>query len=217
MRLEIIPAEIVSEPNTGENALKHFTFCFAVSCVVLLQVAAGLADEADKAIQSAVKTEANGDIFLIQEVTMNAPVKKVWAAYATAEGWESWATPVASVDLNIGGTIRTNYRKEGKTTDDDAVVLHIINYVPERVLTLQAELGPHFPAALTEREKQMYNLITFHSLGENRSKIVSYGIGYKDTPEMQKLLKFFISSNEQTYERLIKYVETGEASPVEIP
>ena len=212
-----MPIEINSYPNAGDAALKHLTFCTAIFWAVSLQVLTGLADEANRPIQSTVKTETNGDIFLIQEVTMNAPVKKVWAAYTTADGWESWATPVASVDLNIGGTIRTNYRKDGKTTDDDAIVLHIINYVPERVLTLQAELGPHFPAALTVREKQMYNLITFHSLGENRSKIVSYGIGYKDTPEMQKLLKFFVSGNEQTYERLIKYVETGEANPIEIP
>lgn len=197
--------------------MKHSPRSLVIWCVACLGISAALADEETSAIKSTVKTEPNGDVFLIQEVTINASVKKVWDAYTTADGWQGWATPVASVDLNIGGTIRTNYRKDGKTTDDDAIVLHIINYVPERVLTLQAELAPHFPAALTEREKQMYNLITFHSLGENKSKIVSYGIGYKDTPEMQKLLKFFVSGNEQTYERLIKYVETGKANPVELP
>lgn len=207
--------------------MKSSTLCLTIWLAVILQSSQSLADEesvakssaaaSNKKIKSTIKTEANGDIFLIQEVTMNAPLKKVWAAYTTAEGWQGWATPVASVDLNIGGTIRTNYRKEGTVDDKDAIVLHIINYVPERILTLQAELAPHFPAALTERQKQMYNLITFHSLGENRSKIVSYGIGYKDTPEMQKLLKFFVSGNEQTYEKLIQYVETGKPSPVELP
>lgn len=158
-------------------------------------------------VQSRVQTEPNGDMFLIQEVTLNAPVKKVWAAFTTTEGWQSWVAPVSEVDFKLGGTIRTNYRKDGKVTDDDSIVNHIINYVPERALTLQAELGPHFPKVLKEREALMYNLITFESLGEDRTKLVSYGIGYQDTPELKKMIDFFIKANEDTYKSLIEYLD----------
>ena len=171
------------------------------------------AQEKDKPIQTTVKTEPNGDIFLVHEVTLNAPVGKVWAAYTTTKGWQSWVAPVASVDLKIGGLIKTNYRKGGKLTDDDAITLNIINYVPQRALTLQAELAKNFPTVLKVREKQMYNLITFLPMGKNRTKLVSYGIGYKDSPEMMKMLKFFVQANEQSFRKLIKYVETEKAKP----
>ena len=31
--------------------------------------------------------------------------------------------------------------------------------------------------------------------------------GYKDTPELKKLLDFFVAANEKTFEKLIAYVE----------
>ena len=168
----------------------------------------------DHRITTTIKTEKNGDIFLVHEMTINASVEAVWDAFATTEGWTSWSVPVGNVDLKIGGLIQSNYRPDGKITDADTVTLHIINYVPLRALTLQAELGPHFPAVLKSREKQMYNLITFDPIEEEATKIVSYGIGYKDTPELQKMLQFFVKGNEQSYEQLIKYLETGRSETV---
>ncbi len=164
-------------------------------------------DASESRISTTIKTEENGDILLIHEMTINSPVDNVWNAFATTEGWTSWAVPVGKVDMKIGGLIQSNYREDGKITDDDAVTLHIINYVPKRAITLQAELAPHFPDVLKSREKQMYNLITFDPVNENQTKLISYGIGYKDTPELQKMLQFFVKGNEQSYQQLIKYLE----------
>ena len=176
-----------------------------------------LADEEPSPVTSRVETEKNGDIILVHEVMVDAPVARAWAAYTTTEGWRAWVTPNAEVDLRVGGVIRTNYRKSGKLTDDDAIVNHIINYVPERVLTIQAELAPHFPEVLKSREKQLYNVVTFQSLPDNKTKIVSYGTGYRDTPELQKMLKFFVKANESTLLELVKYLETGKATPHQTP
>ena len=168
----------------------------------------------DSRITSTIMTEANGDIFLVQEMTVKAPIEKAWNAFATTEGWTSWSVPVGKVDMKIGGTIKSNYRTDGKLTDKDTITLHIINYVPQRAVTLQAELGPHFPEILKSREKQMYNLITFSPIDSNNTKINSYGIGYKDSPELQKMLQFFVKGNEQSYEKLIKHLESGVADPL---
>lgn len=170
-------------------------------------------ETAAPAVTSRVQKEANGDIILIHEVIVKAPVATAWKAYTTTEGWQGWVTPNAKVDLRVGGVIRTNYRKSGKLTDADAIVLHIINYVPERVLTLQAELAPHFPAVMKDREKHLYNVVTFQPLPNNQTKVVSYGTGYRDTPELQKMLKFFVEANESTLLEYVKYVETGKANP----
>lgn len=71
-----------------------------------------------------------------------------------------------------------------------------------------------FPEVLKSREKQMYNLITFEPISDTKTKVVSYGIGYKDSPELQKMLKFFVKANEDSYVQFIKYVETGKAKYV---
>lgn len=187
------------------------TIINAVVAAIFASSVAGLnAADADKSITSKITTAKNGDVVLTQEVTINAPVKKVWEAYSTSKGWQAWVAPVAEVELKIGGVIKTNYRKGGTVNDADAITLHVINYVPERVLTLQAEVSKNWPEILKEREKQMFNVITFTPLGEGKTKLVSYGIGYRDTPALQRLLKFFVSANEQTFRKLIAYVEKGK-------
>ena len=57
--------------------------------------------------------------------------------------------------------------------------LRIVNYVPRRLLTLQAA----------------------------ESKKTSYGVGYQDTPAHQKMLQFFIPANEALYPNLKKMLE----------
>ncbi len=174
------------------------------------------AKEPAKRVVSRTKTLANGDLYVAQEMVINAPVEKVWAAYTTSEGWKAWVAPVAKVDLRVGGKIKTNYRKNGSVDDDDANTLHVVNYVPHRLLTLQAEVAKDFPDVLIEQEKSLYNVVTFEPLGKNKTKVVSYGVGYRETPELLALLKFFVPANEKLHAKLIEYVE-GSSKPKKTP
>lgn len=183
--------------------------CTIVIAVMSLRPTA--AEESRSAVISRVQTESNGDLILIHEVTTTAAVDVVWKAYTTTEGWKAWVTPNVNVDLRVGGVIRANYRKDGKLTDNDAIVSHVINYVPQRLLTIQAELGPHFPAVMKDREKQLYNVVTFQPLPGGGTKVVSYGTGYRNTPELQKMLRFFLQANDATLKKLVSYVESSEA------
>ncbi len=178
----------------------------AAGVIAAISVFTLTADEKKKAISSEIVTEKNGDVFLIQEVHVKASIDKVWKAYTTSEGWRAWVAPVAEVDFKIGGVIKTNYRRGAKLNDRDTNTLRVINYVPKRVITLQADVSKNWPQILRENAKQMFNVITFHEK-ENGTKILSYGIGYKDTPEFKKLLDFFVTANEKTFEKLIAYVE----------
>lgn len=195
------------EPNTGQ-LMRLFS---STSFLLLLFATSAFAQDSNPRVKSTIETAENGDIFLIQEVTIEAPIKTVWDAHTTSEGWRSWVAPVADVDLTIGGLIRTNYRSDGKLTDEDAIKLQIINYVPHRILTLQAELGENFPRVLKDREKQMYNVITFERIDDERTKLTSFGVGYKDSPELQEMLQFFVKANEDSYQSLLDYVEKGQA------
>jgi len=152
------------------------------------------------------KTGAN-ELILKQEVSFAAPIGDVWRAYTTAEGWTAWASPKAEVDLRVGGTIRTAY--EGEIGGSNTNTLHIVNYVPERLLTLRAELSSNWPKIMQEDAEKLSNVILFDEIANGVTRIQSFGIGYTDAPEYDQLMGFFIKANESLYENLRAYLDTG--------
>ena len=160
-------------------------------------------------VTSRTVTSPEKEISLVHEVTLDAPVAKVWAAYTTADGYTAWAAPRAEVDWRIGGTIRTRYDRTGKIGDPGTVVLHILASVPEELLILRAEVAENWPDVLKKDADRLQNVVVFEKLGETRTKIRSYGVGYRDTEELRAMLGFFDRANTQVMQALAKYVEDG--------
>jgi len=163
-------------------------------------------------ITSTIDSSNVEELVLIQEFNVNVPIDSVWNAYTTKKGWESWATALAEVNIKNGGLIRTNYNKNGKIGDSTTIVLHVKNYVPKKLITLQAELTNNFPEFMKDDEKNLYNLVYFESIKPSVTKVISYGIGYKNNAKYKSLLKFFIKGNVISYVNLISYLETGNPS-----
>ena len=157
-----------------------------------------------------VDSSVTNELTLVQEFVVNVAIDSVWNAYTTKEGWESWAAAKAEVDFQLGGAIKTSYDKNATIGDSSTITLNIINYVPKKLLTLQAELSPHFPEFMKKDSEHFYNVITFEKIDLERTKIVSYGIGYQNNDKYKSLLSFFIKGNEMSYLNLISYLETGK-------
>lgn len=178
-----------------------------VVAVLLLLSGIGAAEGNDSQIESkVVKTEAQ-DMILVQEVVVEAPVSDVWRAYTTSAGWMAWAAPLAEVDLRAGGVIRTHYESGAKIGDAGTNTLHIVNYVPERVLTLRAEISERWPDVMQEDEGKLMNVIVFDAQSATVTRVQSYGVGYRDLPAYDDLMKFFIPANESLFKRLKEYLE----------
>ena len=182
--------------------------------VFLTSSSFGQANEeiAQKRVVSSIDSTKTPEIVLVQEFIVNVPVDSVWNAYTTKKGWESWAAAIAEIDLKVNGVIKTNYNKEGRIGDESTIILHVLNYVPKKLLTLQAELTANFPDFMKEDEKDLYNVILFEEISPNETKVISYGIGYKNNEKYMSLMKFFIQGNEQSYLNLIAYLESGKPS-----
>ena len=159
------------------------------------------------AIQSRVERLATGERILVETVVVDAPVAEVWRAYTTDEGYASWAAPKARIDLRVGGTIRTQYDPESEIGDPGTNTLHIVNYVPERVLTLRAELSANWPEVMQQDAERLTNVILFEALSPTRTRIESYGLGYGDRPEYEGLLGFFLEANRGLYATLKDVLE----------
>ena len=163
----------------------------------------------DDEIRSEVLRTAVGERVLVQEVWVEAPRAAVWEAYTTDDGWTAWASPRAAVDLRVGGTIRTAYG-ELELDDEGANTLHILNYVPQELLTLRADLSENWPEVLQEDAERLSNVILFEAVSDEWTRIRSFGIGYGDAPEYEQLMQFFIAGNEALFEDLKRFLEDGE-------
>ena len=184
------------------------------ACAALIPIALAsaliAADDEAPPIQSRVLITDADERILAEEVLIDAPIDEVWDAYATSAGWESWASPNAEVDLRVGGTIRTNYDPDAELGDPGTNTLHIVNYVPGVVLTLQAEMQDNWPDLLKQDADRLMNVILFESLGDDRTRLRAYGVGYGDAPAYDSILGFFAEANQGLYRNLKRYVEDGE-------
>ncbi len=161
----------------------------------------------EKRVTSKIDSTKSPELVLIQELAVKAPIDSVWNAYTTKKGWENWAVPLAEVDLKVGGYIKTNYNEKGIIGDSTTIVTHIINYVPKRLITLQAEITDNFPDFMKEDAKDFYNVIYFDETSNGHTNIKSFGIGYKNNPKYLSLMNYFIPANEKTLMSLIAYLE----------
>lgn len=156
---------------------------------------------------SKIDSTKTPELVLIQEFTVKSPIDSVWHAYTTKKGYESWAAPLAEVDLKVGGFIKSNYNKAGKIGDSTTIVTHIINYVPKTLLTLQAEITDNFPEFMKKEAKDFYNVIYFNELKNGMTNVKSFGIGYKNNPKYLSLMGYFIPANEKVIMKLIEHLE----------
>ena len=185
---------------------------FILLCFPLAIIAQTTENQIEKRVISVIDSSQTNNMVLKQSFLVNVPLDSVWNAYTTKKGWESWATAIAEVDFKINGLIRTNYNKNGKIGDESTITLHVINYIPKHMLTLQAELTENFPEFMKTDEKDLFNMVVFEEIEPSKTKVISYGIGYKNNKKYISLMKFFIQGNEQSYLNLISYLETGNPS-----
>lgn len=192
--------------------MKSYVLLLVLLCFPFLVSSQVDPGKEDSTIVSHVDSSNVENMVLKQSFLVQVPLDSVWNAYTTKKGWESWASAIAEIDFKIHGTIKTNYNKDGEIGDAATITLHIINFVPKRMLTLQAELSAHFPEFMKADEERLYNTILFEAIDPSKTRVTSYGIGYRNNAKYQSLMKFFIQGNAQSYKNLINYLETGNPS-----
>ncbi|MFT4541286.1 MAG: hypothetical protein ACI841_004645 [Planctomycetota bacterium] len=181
----------------------------SVLIVLVLLTSSWSSQDATEAIQSRIETTKAGERILIQEVLIDAPIAAVWAAHTTDAGWSVWSSPKVDIDLRVGGTILTHYDTKAQIGDAGTNTLHIVNYVPERVLTLRADLSDNWPELMKQDADKLSNVIIFDELNADRTRVTSYGIGYRDTPGYDSVMQFFIQANEGLYRKLKQILESA--------
>src|SRR5262245_18353257 len=101
-----------------------------------------LAAEAESPVTDTSWTEPNGQRVLEQRVVVAAAPARVWEAFATADGFISWAVPQAKVDFRLGGLIETTYDVNGELGGPGTIQNQITAFVPGQMLAFRNVRAP---------------------------------------------------------------------------
>lgn len=159
-------------------------------------------------ISVAERVEADGSRSLVHEVEVKADAARVWRAFTTAEGWKSWAVPVAFVDFRVGGDIETSYNPAARAGDPGNIKNRVLAYLPGRMMAFQAvQAPPGFPNP--ELLPSMWSVAEIEPLANGGTRVRLTGLGYARTAGHDRLFAFFKSGNATSLEWLRESLEQG--------
>ena len=95
-----------------------------------------------KGVANTSFVEPGGDRAIQLSIDVAASPQAVFDAFTTSEGYTSWATPVAHVNLRIGGIIETSYDAAARIGDPGNIKNEIIAYLPGRLLVIRNVQAP---------------------------------------------------------------------------
>ena len=155
----------------------------------------------------------DGSRVLEQSLEIAAPVRAVWNAFATTEGWRAWGAPVANVDLRVGGVIESSYDPAVALGSGATIRNRITAFVPERMLAFVNEQAPPRTAFDVPTFQRLQTIIFFEPVGATRTRVTVTQAGYGQDRNFDGVYRFFRWGNAQTLEQLRRHLERGARSP----
>jgi uncharacterized protein YndB with AHSA1/START domain len=151
----------------------------------------------------------DGSHLLVHEAVIDAEPGDVWAAISTAEGWKSWAAPVAwspAPDL-----IETSYTPTAAPGDPSTIRQQVLIRVPRRLMVFRTVKAPErFPDFDTYAK--VVSAFELEPAGKGRTRVRLTGTGYADTDAGRRLLSFFEKGNQASLDALkARFAKPGRA------
>ncbi|WP_447760169.1 SRPBCC family protein [Sphingopyxis panaciterrae] len=177
-----------------------------------LGLAAGLLFAAPGAALSeevsvAKQVEADRTTTMVHEILVDATPAEVWTAISTAEGWMTWAVPVAWMSKDDPDLIEAAYDPASRPGAPDTIQQRFTERVPGRRLafrTVKAPAGfPHW-----DDYRNVTSLFEIEPVGKG-SRVRLTSRGYPDNAGGQALLAFFEGGNRMTLDNLRARFATG--------
>ncbi|HEX8574410.1 MAG TPA: SRPBCC domain-containing protein [Allosphingosinicella sp.] len=161
-------------------------------------------------VAAATKSRApDGSHLLSHEAIVDAAPAEVWAAVATAEGWKSWAVPVAWAPAP--DMIETSYTATAKPGDPSTIRQQVLIRVPQRLMVFRTVKAPAgFPDF--ETYAKVVSAFELEPAGDGRTRVRLTGAGYDDSEAGRRLLGFFEKGNQVSLDAL-KARFAGKAPP----
>jgi uncharacterized protein YndB with AHSA1/START domain len=146
-------------------------------------------------------TEPSGDRSIQLSIDVPASAHDSFTAFATSEGFASWAVPIAKVDFRIGGYIEASYDAGAKPGDPGNIKNQIVAYVPDRLLVIHnIQAPPGF--ADPELFQRTVTMIEFIALDARHTRVTLTNAGYGSGDRFDTLYRHFEWGDAYTLQEL---------------
>lgn len=175
--------------------MRRLTAAAALMCAALPAAAA-------PPIDVSTPTATDGLRMLVHEVIVPAPIAEVWDAVSTAEGWQSWAVPLAR-ELP-GDRFETGY-----TPGPDASIEQ--QWIERKAPTLAAFRTTRTPKGFPHADAYLRVTSRFllTPVDARTTRVRLEGRGYPQGPAGDALIGFFVAGNRSSLEQLHARFVTG--------
>lgn len=152
--------------------------------------------------------EPNGDRTLQLSIDVPGPQGEVFDAYATTDGFRSWAVPVARVDLRVGGQIESSYNAAAKLGDRNNIRNEIVTYIPSRLLVLR---NVQAPTTFVDPElfQKTVTIVEFAAIDAGHTRVTITNAGYGAGEGFDRLYRQFEWGDAYTLAELRLRFERG--------
>jgi uncharacterized protein YndB with AHSA1/START domain len=143
---------------------------------------------------------ADGARDLQQSIVMNAPVAVLWKSFTDPAEFKRWNTPVAAIDMRVGGSLEASYNPKHAIGDPDNIRHRVITFLPERLIVFQNIQAPRMlPGA--EAFQRTVIILQFEPLGPTKTRITLSCTGWGADPASDRLYRFFREDNAELLEK----------------
>lgn len=152
--------------------------------------------------------EPSGDKALQLSVEVPASAHDVFDAFATSDGFRSWAVPVANVELKVGGFMESSYEASAQLGNPGNIKNQIVAYVPDRLLVIRNVQAP--PGFVNqELFARTVTVIEFVALAPNNTRVTLTNAGYGPGADFADVYRHFEWGDAYTLEELRKRFVEG--------
>lgn len=175
-------------------------------------IAAGLACAAQALAAPAVvdgsRIEADGTRTMELSIEVPAAAADVWTALTTAEGWRTWAAPVAHVDFRLGGIIETSYDAAAVAGAPGNIRNEVLAFVPQRMFAIRNVQAPPRTAFDVPTFQSLHTVVLVEPVAPARTRVSFVQPGYRAGEPWDTVYKHFAWGNAWTLEQLkTRFVE----------
>lgn len=186
---------------------KTLLICFAISMVATAAEAAPSWRNFPD-VQNTSYVEPSGDRAIRLSIVIPAAATQCFDAFATTDGFQSWAVPVARIDLRVGGVIESSYNPDAKLGDRDNIKNEIVGYIPGELLVLKNVQAPR-DFVDSELFQKTVTVISFQPVDSNHTRVTVANVGYGSGDRFTAIMGKFEWADAYVLAQLKKRFENG--------
>jgi len=147
---------------------------------------------------------------LQESIVIDAPVAILWKAFTDADEFKHWSSPVAAIDLRVGGSLEASYDPKHPLGDPDNIKHRIITFLPQRLVVFQNIQAPReLPNA--DLYQRTVIVLQYEPISATRTKVVLSVTGWAADAGSDRLYNFFRVDNAEALETMKRVYEGRSA------